>query len=382
MNQLVTATMIEAGSAIRLHWHNGEQARFHALWLRDNMIDEETRRSANSQRLIKVTDIPEQIRIQEVTICEGDLRVTFSPQGQTAYFPASWLRNHIYDRSGIPKQVWVHPECNTWMSSFELAKVNSDYTRITTDRVELRDWLQAVRRFGVATLTNCPVRPGALLEIVKLFGYVRETNYGRFFNVRTEVSPDNLASSSLSLQGHTDNPYRDPVPTLQLLYCLESSAKGGDNLLVDGFYAAEQLHREEPDSFALLTSHCCRFHYSAKDNVKLNSRRPMIELAPDGELKCVRFNSRSIAPIVDVPFDRMLDYYRAYRKFSALVDRPSMSINFRLNPGDCFLVDNTRILHGRNAFNPSEGARWLQGCYADKDGLLSTLTALEQDTLS
>ena len=69
-------------------------------------------------------------------------------------------------------------------------------------------------------------RPGALFEVVDLFGYVRETNYGRHFEVRTEVNPTNLAFSSLGLQAHTDNPYRDPVPTLQVLYCLENSAGG------------------------------------------------------------------------------------------------------------------------------------------------------------
>ena len=62
---------------------------------------------------------------------------------------------------------------------------------------------------------------------------MRETNYGRNFEVRTEVNPSNLAYTGLGLQAHTDNPYRDPVPTIQVLYCLESSAAGGDNMVVD-----------------------------------------------------------------------------------------------------------------------------------------------------
>ena len=71
--------------------------------------------------------------------------------------------------------------------------------------------------------------------MVALFGYIRETNYGRWFDVRAEVNPTNLAYTSLGLQAHTDNPYRDPVPTLQILYCLESSVEGGDSYVVDGF---------------------------------------------------------------------------------------------------------------------------------------------------
>lgn len=65
------------------------------------------------------------------------------------------------------------------------------------------------------------------MRVVALFGYVRETNYGRHFEVRTTVNPTNLAYTGLGLQAHTDNPYRDPVPSIQVLYCLESSAAGG-----------------------------------------------------------------------------------------------------------------------------------------------------------
>ena len=55
-----------------------------------------------------------------------------------------------------------------------------------------------------------------------------------YFEVRTEVNPSNLAYTGLGLQAHTDNPYRDPVPTLQILYCLENSGEGGDSYVVDG----------------------------------------------------------------------------------------------------------------------------------------------------
>jgi gamma-butyrobetaine dioxygenase len=40
-------------------------------------------------------------------------------------------------------------------------------------------------------------------------------------------------------------------------------------------------------------------------------------------------------------------------------------------------VDNTRVLHARKAYSGT-GKRWLQGCYADKDGLRSTRDALHR----
>ena len=66
-----------------------------------------------------------------------------------------------------------------------------------------------------------------VLEVAATFGYVRETNYGRLFDVRVEPDPDNLAFTSREIAPHTDNPYRDPVPTLQLLHCLRDARSDG-----------------------------------------------------------------------------------------------------------------------------------------------------------
>ena len=44
-----------------------------------------------------------------------------------------------------------------------------------------------VRRHGFAVMTGTPTEPGTLCKVAELFGYVRETNYGRFFEVRAEA---------------------------------------------------------------------------------------------------------------------------------------------------------------------------------------------------
>lgn len=46
-----------------------------------------------------------------------------------------------------------------------------------------------------------------------------------------------------------------------------------------------------------------------------------------------------------------------------------------LNEGDLLLFDNERVMHGREV--QAVGARHLQGCYADKDSLLSTTAILK-----
>ncbi len=362
------------GSVVTVEFTDNTRARFHAIWLRDNALDPETRAAGNGQRLITIGDIPADISVAAAEVVNGDLSVTFAPEGKTVTFPAAWLSDHNYDRNQSEEFGRIAPGITTWSHGIEAP--SADWTEVHQNPSAKRGWLAAVAEYGFAKLTNGPTEPESLLKVADLFGYVRETNYGPYFEVRTEVNPTNLAYTGLGLQAHTDNPYRDPVPTLQILYCLENSAEGGDSIVVDGFRAAEKLRDQNPEGFALLAGYPARFEYKGSDGVCLRSRRPMIELSPDGELVGIRFNNRSSAPFVDIPFDQMEAYYAAYRQLGEIIDDPAMGVSFKLEPGESFIVDNTRVLHARLGYSGA-GSRWLQGCYADKDGLLSTLAAME-----
>ena len=353
--------------------------RFHAIWLRDNAADPETRDPGSGQRLIAPGAIPSDLRIASAAVSNTTLMVNFAPEMRTIAFELSWLERNAYDRTGVDGRGWTDPAITTWTGAGLGEAPVADLGDLEMCGAALRDWLGHVRRYGVARVINGPAAPGALFRIVDLFGHVRETNYGRHFDVRTQVNPVNLAYTGLALQAHTDNPYRDPVPTVQVLYCLESSLAGGDSMVIDGFAAVRRLQEEIPDHFDVLADHCARFAFDGEDGVSLAARRPLIELAPDGELRCVRFNNRSLAAVRDVPFERMATWYAAYRHLGDIVDDPMMAISFRLEPGECFVVDNTRVLHGRTAWTGA-GNRWLQGCYADMDGLRSTHEAMMQAT--
>lgn len=364
-----------SGAHLTLELSSGSH-RYHAIWLRDNAQDEDTRAAGNGQKLITLADIPPNTRIGSADLLPGDLlEVQFAPEGKTVSFALDWLETHAYDQKAPAERGWLASGVRTWDADGIGDVPSGDFAELEAGGDALRSWLNDILRFGFAKVVNGPVRSGALFGIVDLFGYVRETNYGRHFEVRTEVNPTNLAFTGLGLQAHTDNPYRDPVPTVQVLYCLESSAAGGENMVVDGFAVAERLRRENPAWFDVLADHCAHFEYAGDAGVCLTSRRPMIELAPDGELVGVRFNNRSCAAVTDVPFHRMQEYYDAYRRLGEIIDDTAMEVTFRLEPGEAFVVDNTRVLHARKGYS-GEGSRWLQGCYADMDGLRSTHDAM------
>lgn len=362
-----------------LTWQSDAGAlRFHAIWLRDNAQDAQTRAPGNGQRLITLGDIPRDTTIDAAVLTsDGYLEVRFLPEAKSVRFELDWLSERAYDRDVSRERARLESGVTLWNSDLEENLPIGDFERLQSDEEALGDWLGDILRYGFALVRNTPAEPEALFKIVDLFGYVRETNYGRLFEVRTEVNPTNLAFTGLALQAHTDNPYRDPVPTVQILHCLESSAAGGENMVVDGFAAALKLRAENPRGFDLLADYCARFEYSGEPGVCLTARQPMIELSPDGELVGIRFNNRSLAAITDVPFHLMEEYYAAYRQLSEIIDTPGASVTFRLNPGDAFLVDNTRVLHARKGY-AGVGTRWLQGCYADKDGIRSAYDAMKR----
>ncbi len=374
---MTTVDIIEDGHAIALT-SSGTVMRYHAIWLRDNAWDEKTRAPGNGQRLIALRDIPSETSVADAALHGDTLTLSFDPEGKTVEFDTGWLLAHAYDDAPDRTPGWTGGGVTAWDSGLGGDIPLADYTEVSSDRAACAQWLGGVARYGFGKLTGGPVQEGALFDVAALFGYVRETNYGRHFEVRTEVHPTNLAYTGLGLQAHTDNPYRDPVPTVQILYCLENSAEGGENMVVDGFACALKLRDENPEGFDLLSRYCARFEYAGEGGVCLRSRRPMIELAPDGELTAVRFNNRSAAAITDVPYADMEGYYAAYRQLGEIIDDPAMEVTFKLNPGECFIVNNTRVLHARKGYS-GEGSRWLQGCYADMDGLRSTHAALLQE---
>ncbi|WP_458526400.1 2-trimethylaminoethylphosphonate dioxygenase [Onishia taeanensis] len=375
---LETAELIDDGQAILLTFQQGERRRFHGVWLRDNAQDTATRSPDNGQRLISLADIPATLRLTEARVEAGRLIVAMAPEAREFAYYGAWLWQHAYDREPPSRRGWLNAHRDTWDAALAERLPCADITALRNDPAVKRRWLDDIRRYGIGKLTGGPIEDGALLDVIAQFGFTRETNYGRYFEVRSEIAPTNLAFTGLGLPAHTDNPYRDPAPTLQLLYCLENSAAGGDNRVVDGFRAAQQLREETPHGFELLAGYCASFEYRGLGDVCLQARRPMIELAPDGELIGIRFNNRSAAPFTDIPYADMAAYYAAYRRLGELLESPEMGVTFKLAPGEAFLVDNTRVLHARTGYS-GEGSRWLQGCYADRDSLLSTLACLEAD---
>ncbi|MFB7620100.1 phosphonate degradation HD-domain oxygenase [Kitasatospora sp. NPDC056181] len=336
-------------------------------WLRDNCPCAECRDPRNGQKLFQITDLPDDLAVAAQAELNGHLEVLWS-DGHRSRYPLEWLERPADGdgRTETEKRLWA-------AADFARGIPEAEWAAYLADPAEQAAVLGAVRRSGFAVLRGVPAVERQVLEVAGTFGYVRVTNYGELFDVRVEPDPNNLAFTSVAITPHTDNPYRDPVPTLQLLHCLENSATGGDSGLVDGFKAAALLREEAPEDFAVLTRTPVPFAFRDR-SAELRADRPLIGVDALGRIREVRFNNRSIGTLRTGDPEA---FYAAYRRFAAITLRPELQLTFRLGRGDCLIFDNTRLLHARTAFE-QDGSRHLQGCYADLDSLLSTLAVLHR----
>jgi len=344
--------------------------------LRDGCDCAECRDSASGQRLRSITDLPAQVSVTGTSVNGRSVEVIFGPDGHRAVFSRRWLAEQHSppedDRTEDAKRLWA-------ASDFAAGLPEQAWPYYLADEMSRARCLAALLRDGFFVLRGVPCHQEMVLTVAGSMGFVRETNYGRLFDVRVETTPANLAFTGLPIAPHTDNPYRDPVPTVQLLHCLASAVLGGDSGLVDGFKAAARLRAEDPAAFGILTRTPVTFAYSDA-TAELRATRPMIGTDPRGRIREVRFNNRSMQPLRlgrEGSPEEAVAFYAAYRAFAEMIIRPDLMLTFRLAPGDCVVFDNTRILHARTGF-AATGQRHLQGCYADLDGVASTLAVLRR----
>ncbi|HEV3188181.1 MAG TPA: TauD/TfdA family dioxygenase [Acidimicrobiales bacterium] len=357
---------------------NDFSSRVPAIWLRDNCPCSQCSDALSGQKLSQVRDLAHDVSATIIDEDADTVTVSFAPGGHRATFSRSWLDEHTHiagrtsDREN-EKRLWRTDD----LCESSQRTIWSHYRSSDDERLRV---LRSIRRRGFAVIHDTPTSTDTVIDVVATFGFVRETNYGKLFNVRVDPEPRNLAFTSHAISPHTDNPYRDPVPTLQLLHCLSNTVKGGDSGLVDGFMAASILREENPRYFEVLSTTPVEFAWNDQ-TTSLRAKRTLIEVDECVRVRGVRFNNRSMQALC-LAYDELIEFYDAYRRFADIIADPGLEYAFRLAPGDCLIMDNTRLLHSRSAFDESgSGSRHLQGCYSDVDGLASTIEVLERRQL-
>ncbi|KAM0450854.1 hypothetical protein ACHAO4_006245 [Trichoderma viride] len=247
-----------------------------------------------------------------------------------------------------------------------------DYAEFMKDDSEaFWDVIIDICRFGLVYLKNVPRDEESVVRITTRIANIRETFYGRTFDVRAKPNAENVAYTSGYLGLHQDLLYLDPPPMIQVLHCMDNSCAGGESLFSDGERVGRLLwpfvsrHRMAP-----LAEHHVPYQYGKNGHHYFSSRYVL-----DGNAAGFSsvywsppFQGRYLSPVKDIR-----QWIEPARIFASLINDKDAIHEHKMEEGDCVLFDNLRVLHGRNAFDVEggQGARWLRGAYIAAEDFLS-----------
>ena len=355
----------------KVFFNNGSQKKeIHPFWLRERVDGEEFLDKGTQQRLFDPTSLNSDIRINNASIDNNFLEINFN-DGVNSKLNIEKLALDFFNEDTVIKSI----EKSKWNSSLNNIK-NFSYKENFFESKEMYDLLVSFYKYGFVVISNVPTNNNFIVKFANSIGSVRRTNFGEYFDVKSKPDPNDLAYTSLHLAPHTDNPYRNPVPCIQLLHCIENEVSGGFSTLVDGYTVTEDLKNQNPDFYKILTEVKVKFKFIDKE-VVLEDWSELIKLNEDKTFKQVRFSPRlDYVPMLDK--DKLDLYYKARKKLSEMYNSDKYRVEFKLAPKDLLMMDNHRLLHGRTAYETSEGKRFLQGCYIDYDSTEGKLRHLKR----
>ena len=349
--------------------NQGQKKEIHPFWLRERVNGENFIDEATQQRLFDPTKLEEDIKINSLNLSDQFLEITFNDGAYTKFAVQNILRE-FSNEDEIKKIKKVE-----WDSTFTNLNNFKFEDNFFNEKV-MYDALIDFYKFGFVIFKDVPTKNNFITNFANSIGSIRRTNFGEFFNVKSKPNPNDLAYTSLALAPHTDNPYRNPVPCIQMLHCIENEVNGGLSTLVDGYTVTEKLKKDFRDYYNILTDVKVRFQF-IDQSVILEDWAEMIQLNEKGEFKQVRFSPRlDFVPLMEK--NKLELFYSARKKISELYNSDQYRVEFKLNPGDLLMMDNYRLLHGRTSYDTSQGNRFLQGCYIDYDSTEGTLKHLKR----
>jgi alpha-ketoglutarate-dependent taurine dioxygenase len=181
---------------------------------------------------------------------------------------------------------------------------------------------------------------------------VKDTNQDVRYGARFSVTN---AESTF----HTDNSFGEDVVDYVGLLCLEKAHAGGLSQVVSGYSVHERLLAEHPDALDVLYR---PFQFDRRGGLRPGDA-PTIAFpifSADGaelQIRYLRYWIEAGHEKAGVPLSAAQK--TALDLFDSVANIPELRIEFHLEPGDIFFINNRWILHNRTAFedNPEPERR-------------------------
>jgi gamma-butyrobetaine dioxygenase len=259
-------------------------------------------------------------------------------------------------------KLWDHKSLSPETLVIEVGRVND------MDARQIAKMYDTVNRYGVAIVQHAP-RPEEtveeLIDLGRLFGntVVHDRADARGLVVVAELPGygEFVGASSgphLMHTGGTFMPWKD-VPRIVLLQCEKQSRIGGRSMLSSGAAAFRYLNHHEPEALKMLMDpQVFSIRRSARgvgqfggtgvsgkavfDTQQLGNGSIWLTFRFDGEIRL------DIQPdAAQEAFDKLLNFF----------NRSENQIDFKLQPNQIMICDNTSVVHARTAFQSGSGRK-------------------------
>uniref|UniRef100_A0A1I8A415 TauD domain-containing protein n=1 Tax=Steinernema glaseri TaxID=37863 RepID=A0A1I8A415_9BILA len=199
-----------------------------------------------------------------------------------------------------------------------------DHEAALHDDKTLHDFLTAVCTDGLALLVNGPENDrNAVDKIGARIGLIHQTHFG----------------------------------SIQMLHTIQKADEGGHSVFVDGFHVAEQLRKERPDVFEILSTYDAEYIEEGFDkhevdgkekffDYDMTARHKIIETGVDGAVKRVTFGNAMRSWFYDVDDERDIQrIYNAMKVFTEYCYNPQNLFQFQLENGKDYELSYLKQVH-------------------------------------
>ncbi|KAJ5487801.1 hypothetical protein N7530_002101 [Penicillium desertorum] len=332
------------------------------------------------QRMSDTFSIPENVKIESIGQSDNMVEIKWS-DNHLGLYSYAWLHAHAQDGFNIRKTNPVpYPTFDLRrpytpvMDPDQSPRVK--YDDVMSDDESLHIWLSHIWDQGFCFVDDVPTNPEATQYLIERIAFIRNTHYGGFWDFTADLTFKDTAYTNEFLGAHTDNTYFTDPARLQLFHLLShTEGSGGENLLIDGFAAAQQLRRESHEDYAQLVNHRQPWHASGNEDICIqpSAMAPVFSIHPDmHKMYQIRWNNYDRAPKTNWSASEQTSWYRAARHYNEILQTREMWT--KLKPGSALIFDNWRMLHGRSQFT---GKRRMCGGYVNNDDYISRLRLLK-----
>ena len=359
---------------LSVFYDDGAVSRHLAADLREHSPEAHTTHPVTRETVLSPLDVPENFHITQAELNDNGMvvlhwseKLSADDKGVSSFHPGWLYQTGLSGESDfgvdLSRQLW---------RADDFAKMPiMDGCKVLEDEEVFFAFLAQFIRTGAVIVRGLPETPEMIETLPQKIGVIRTSNFGHVFEVKIKPEADSNAYTGEELLAHTDLATREYMPGLQFLFCLQNDADGGLSTLADGFAIAEHIKQTNPDAYKLLASRPIDFVNKAKTS-DYRMHVPLFHCDASGELDEVRWTSWLRAPLRG-ELEEMAQIYKAQKLAYQLGNSDRFKAKFKLQPGDMMCFDNRRVLHGRTAFDPSSGGRWLRGCYMEREELWSGL---------